>query len=99
MRSRILAIAAISVVVFGAPAADASVIQTPPNNIGLVGYWSFNEGTSTKATDFSGHGNNGTLSGSTLPTWVAGKLGGALSFDGTSYISTPDIDFPAAGGT
>ncbi len=73
--------------VFGAPAAHASVIQMTPNNIGLVGYWSFNEGTSTIAHDFSGHGNTGYLGGSTPPQWVAGKLGNALNFDGSSsYI-------------
>jgi hypothetical protein len=90
MRWRILAIAVISIAVFGAPAAHASVIQNPPNNIGLVGYWSFNEGTSTIAHDYSGHGNTGTLSGSTLPTWTSGKLGKGLSFDGSSsYVSAP----------
>jgi hypothetical protein len=89
MRWRIVAVAVISIAVFGAPAAHASVIQLQPNNIGLVGYWSFNEGTSTIAHDFSGHGNSGTLSttGSTLPQWVPGKFGTALSFDGSSsYI-------------
>ncbi len=62
---------------------DAAVIQRAPNNLGLVGYWSFNEGTSTKATDMSGHGNTGTLNGANgLPTWTGGRLGGALNFDG-----------------
>ncbi len=73
--------------VLGAHTAHASVIQMTPNNIGLVGYWSFNEGTSTIAHDFSGNGNNGTLSGSTLPAWTSGKFGNGLSFDGsTSYV-------------
>jgi hypothetical protein len=51
----------------------------PPNNLGLVGYWNFNEGNGTIAHDFSGNGNNGTLSGSPFPTWVAGKHGQALN--------------------
>ena len=57
-------------------------LQKPANNLGLVGYWSFNEGTSTVATDFSGNGNHGTLStaGSALPVWVNGKRGKALNF-------------------
>lgn len=48
---------------------------------GLVGYWTFDEGSGTTAADSSGNGNNGTLVNG--PTWVAGKVGaGALSFDG-----------------
>jgi len=64
--------------------------STPPNNLGLVGYWKFDDGTGMQATDFSGNGNRGTLSGSTLPTWTSGKKGEALSFDGsTSYVDIP----------
>ncbi|OHA29992.1 MAG: hypothetical protein A3B08_02015 [Candidatus Taylorbacteria bacterium RIFCSPLOWO2_01_FULL_43_44] len=67
--------------------ADAAVLQRPPNNLGLVGYWSFNEGTSTIAGDFSGNGNNGTLTGMANPPtatsgWGDGKRGKALNFDG-----------------
>ena len=66
--------------------AAGAVLHNPPNNLGLVGYWSFNEGTSTVATDFSGNGNHGTLSGDT--NWVNGKRGKALSFDGSGdYVS------------
>jgi hypothetical protein len=62
----------------------AHAIPNPPNNLGLVVYWSFNDGTSTKATDFSGNGNTGTLStlGSVLPTWVNGKRGKAIVLTG-----------------
>ena len=86
MRWRLLAVAVISIAVFGAQTAHASVIGMPGNNIGLVAYWSFNEGTSTIANDYSGNGNTGTLSttGSTLPQWVPGKFGDALSFDGST---------------
>jgi hypothetical protein len=77
--------------VLGAQTAHASVIQLQPNNIGLVGYWSFNEGTSTIAHDFSGNGNTGTLSGSTLPAWTSGKLGYGLTFNNSpSYVSVAD---------
>ncbi len=74
----------------------AGSLQKPPNNLGLVGYWSFNEGTSTQAGDSSGYRNNGTLTAmSDTPTatsgWTnSGKLGGALYFDGT------DDDFNAS---
>lgn len=51
---------------------------------GLVGYWHFDEGTSTVAYDASGNGNSGTLTNG--PTWQSGtncKAGNCLSFDGT----------------
>ena len=49
---------------------------------------SLDEGTGTIAGDASGNGNTGTLLNG--PTWVAGKTGGALRFDGaddTLYIA------------
>ena len=46
----------------------------------LVGYWKFDEGAGTVATDSSGNRHDGTLVGD--PQWVAGWLGGALKFDG-----------------
>jgi hypothetical protein len=62
---------------------------------GLVGWWTFDEGTSTKATDFSGQGNTGTFAGSPI-TWTQGKLGKALLFDGSTgvpyggYVQVPN---------
>jgi hypothetical protein len=66
----------------------------------LVGYWSFNDGTGTVATDFSGNGNTGSVIGA--PTWINGKRGTALSFDGNDdYIDVGDpsdgsLDFGTA---
>jgi hypothetical protein len=62
-----------------------NALTKPPNNLGLVGYWPFNEGTGIKATDFSGNGNTGTritMAGN-LPAWTNGKRGAALDFDNT----------------
>ena len=57
------------------------VIAKPPNNLGLVGYWSFNEGTGDIATDFSGNRNMGTISDiEDEVTWTNGKRGNALRF-------------------
>jgi hypothetical protein len=54
----------------------------------------FDEGSGTTAKDFSGYGNNGTLYG---PTWVDGKYGKALSFDGVDdYV---DCGKPTITGT
>jgi hypothetical protein len=49
---------------------------------GLVGYWKFDEGEGTIALGSSGYGNNGTLLNG--PTWVDGRYGKALSFDGVN---------------
>jgi Concanavalin A-like lectin/glucanases superfamily len=68
----------------------AGILVKPPNNLGLIGYWPFNEGTGSQAGDFSGFGHTGTLStnGGSLPTWVNGRWGGALTFNGTdSYVA------------
>ncbi|GAA3607846.1 LamG-like jellyroll fold domain-containing protein [Microlunatus ginsengisoli] len=69
---------------------SVSVANTGPS--GLVGAWSFNEGTGTTAADSSGQGNNGTLSGG--PTWTsAGKYGGAITFDGVNdMVAIPDAN-------
>ena len=61
---------------------------------GLVGYWTF-DGKNTNWTtgvtaDISGNGNNGQMIGmSTTTSPVAGKIGQALSFNGSSsYVTT-----------
>lgn len=55
-----------------------------------VGEWKFDEKTGTTAYDTSGNGNNGTLTNG--PTWVHGKIGGALSFDGVNdYVNLPSL--------
>jgi prepilin-type N-terminal cleavage/methylation domain-containing protein len=53
---------------------------SPFNDNGLVLYLPFEEGSGTSTRDLSGHNNDGTLYNG--PTWVEGKLGKALSFDG-----------------
>lgn len=68
--------------------AFAGTIYMPPNNLGLVGYWSFDDGSGTRVEDLSGNGNHGTLKSMESSDWVSGKRGGALSFDGNSeYVS------------
>ncbi len=60
----------------------------------LVGWWRFDEGSGTVASDTSGNGNVGTLNGD--PQWIAGHFGGALEFDGIDdYVncgSDPSLD-------
>ena len=57
---------------------------------GLVAAWSFDDGAGTTATDATGKGLNGTVSGA---TWTAGKFGTSLSFNGVSdWVTVPDAD-------
>lgn len=57
---------------------------------GLMGYWHFDEATSTIAYDASGNGNNGTLTnGPTWQTSASCRAGECLSFNGTNYVIGP----------
>ncbi|MBU6320948.1 hypothetical protein KGO04_00170 [Patescibacteria group bacterium] len=69
----------------------APIVLTPTAGIGsgLVGYWPFNEGTGNTTADISGNKNTGTLVNA--PSWVKGKYGNALSFNGTNYISLGNV--------
>lgn len=66
----------------GVKITRASGLIKVPNNLGLVRYWSMEDGIGTKATDFSGNGNTGTLTSG--PTWSAGKFGKGILFDDAS---------------
>jgi len=56
---------------------------------GLVGYWTFDDGTGTTLADVTGRGNDGTIVNA--PAWVAGHTGEAadlsLAFTGTEYVN------------
>ena len=52
---------------------------------GSLGYFSFDEGVAVRAYDSSSYLNDANTVAS--PTWVAGKVGGALTFNGsTQYV-------------
>jgi prepilin-type N-terminal cleavage/methylation domain-containing protein len=51
-----------------------------------VAHWKFDEASGTSAQDASGNGNNGTLTNG--PTWIGGKYGGAVNFDGVNDLIT-----------
>ena len=53
---------------------------------GPVGHWKLDEGQGTDIADSSEHGNHGTVDS---PTWVEGKVGTALEFDGTGVATVP----------
>ncbi len=56
--------------------------MTVANGTGLVGYWAFDEGTGTTATDSSGNSNNGVLFNS--PVFTVGQMGNAVSLNGVN---------------
>ncbi len=67
--------------------AEAGELLTPidPGTNGLVGAWSFDEGSGSTAIDSSGNGRNGTIIDA---TWDTGAQGSALTFNGTSaYVN------------
>jgi len=57
------------------------LVPVDPGNEGLVAYYAFDN----DANDSSGNGNDGILNGD--PQWVAGKIGGALEFNGDDYVN------------
>ncbi len=62
--------------------------QGIPSDNNLVGYWNMNEGSGAVASDLGGNSNNGVITGT---TWIAGKYGEALSFNGkTDYVNCSD---------
>lgn len=79
-------IAASTLLMQNGQVAEAAMLE--PYYEGLVGWWSFDEGTGTVAKDSSGNANDGTIYGATL---VDGKYGKALSFDGVDdYVEVAD---------
>ena len=67
-----------------------SQIATVDNS--LVGWWKLDEKSGTTASDSSGRGNHGKLING--PTWVDGRIGGALNFPNTDttkiYVDIPN---------
>ncbi len=62
---------------------QAVVSQNP------IGWWKFDETSGTTASDASGNNHSGTLINN--PTWTTGKVGGAISFNGTTnYVDFGD---------
>lgn len=60
-------------------------VQAQGADDGLVAEWHFDEGSGSIVADSSGNGNDGVIHGA---TWVEGKYGKALSFDGVDdYIN------------
>jgi len=73
------------------------ITPTEPNAAGLMGHWKLDEGAGTIAFDSSSLGNDGAFGGD--PQWTAGKIGGAMDFDGDDYVdlgNPSQLDFGTA---
>ena len=62
-----------------APAASGAV--------GPLAWWSFKEGAGSAVRDVTGHGYDGVIHGGAR--WCERPSGGALCFDGSSYVEAP----------
>ena len=64
------------------PSLTKPLVETAPGGeLGLVGQWSFNEGTGNIVKDSSKKGNDGAITGA---KWAKGVIGSALEFNGVS---------------
>ncbi len=86
---------AVCLVPVGAHAATTSKFATSTG--ALVGWWTFDEGTSTTAGDFSINRYTATFSGT--PTWTTGKRGKALQFNGSSFATLSSATQESFSGT
>lgn len=76
----------IAVLLLVLAASSAFAYPKTINPSSLVGHWPMEEGSGTTTRDASGKGSTGTLTNG--PTWVVGKYGSAVSFDGSNdFIS------------
>ena len=66
-----------------------SLVLKSTSRADLIGWWRFDEGSGTTASDSSGKGNDASFEGSVA--WVEdGKFGKALKFDLSSdYLTVP----------
>ncbi|TWT96450.1 LamG-like jellyroll fold domain-containing protein [Neorhodopirellula pilleata] len=72
-----------TIVIIGAATLVLSSVSNVRADLitGLTHYWDFDHSAGFTLDDNVGT-NSGTLQGFTVPTWVSGKFGNALSFDG-----------------
>lgn len=80
----------IALIAFALAMSSTSLVRAGLDD-GLVGYWKYDEGAGTVAHDATGNAHDGSFRGS--PSWVAGKSGYALSFDGADDgVDVPNVN-------
>ena len=83
----LLLIAALLVTILMAvvPSSNATAISTA----NLVAHWSFDQSSGTTLINNAGTAYHGTFN--STPTWTAGKINNALSFNGTDYVDLGNV--------
>ncbi|MFH1473594.1 MAG: LamG-like jellyroll fold domain-containing protein [Candidatus Aenigmatarchaeota archaeon] len=78
-------------------------IDNVPSMGGEIGFWKFDDGSGTIATDSSGNGDDGTLRNMEAGDWKSGAdcvSGGCLEFDGVNeYVEADVSGFDYMNGT
>ncbi len=69
------------------------ITPADPGTAGLVAHWKLDETSGLTASDSSGYGNHGTLTGMTGTEWTAGIKDGALAFADGSASNPKYVDF------
>lgn len=76
------------------PVSGEEGILSDDVTYGLIGYWKFDESTSTAAYDSSGNNNNGTLTNGPTRATSTCKVNDCLNFDGVDdYVVAGGIGF------
>jgi hypothetical protein len=65
---------------------DVATLSSGGLTSGLVGHWTFDEGSGMVANDSSGNGRGGLISGPGW-SWTDGRFGGALHFSGVDQVT------------
>jgi len=74
-----------------------TVPDIPISDPELVGWWKLDEGHSTTAFDWSGHGNDGVLQGEAQ--WTAGYDGSAVQLSGSDNVYAESAQLPTSAFT
>ena len=69
------------------------------NEVGLVGYWNFEEGSGTTAFDLTSNANNGTLNGATYDTDAPSQLCPFTNTAGCDSVAILNLTIGAITGT
>ena len=75
--------------IYNRPLGPNEIAQLFTFGPGPVGWWKVDENTGSSPADSSGNGQSGSFTGT--PSWVSGKFGSALYFNGSSQAVTATL--------
>ena len=70
----------------------ALVLMVSPTWSATLGHWTFDEGSGSIASDASGNGHDGNITGA---EWTTGKVGGALYFNAADQQDVVTVPYSA----